>query len=351
MKVLVINPGATSTKVAVVEEEQELLKKSIVHAAQELEGFDRVIDQADFRQRAVLEAVAEGGFRLEDFDAVCGRGGLYRPIPSGTYAVSDRVMQDVDQAPYGEHPSNLGAYLARRIGDLVGIPAFFVDPVCVDEMTEVAHVSGFAEFRRLSQFHALNQKSVGRKAARRLGKSYEEARLIVCHLGGGVSVAAHDHGRVVDVFNVKDEGAMGMDRGGGLPVNQLIDYCYAGRSREEVKRTLGRRSGMLSYVGTTDFREICARVVSGDERFTAAYRALVYQLAKDIGAMAAVLHFEVDAIVYTGGMAYEQFFCDDITAYVGRLAPVLRFPGEEEMRALAEGALRVLHGEAQAERY
>ena len=333
------------------EEEQELLKKSIVHTAQELEGFDRVIDQADFRQRAVLEAVAEGGFRLEDFDAVCGRGGLYRPIPSGTYAVSDRVMQDVEQAPYGEHPSNLGAYLARRIGDLVGIPAFFVDPVCVDEMTEVAHVSGFAEFRRLSQFHALNQKSVGRKAARQLGKSYEEARLIVCHLGGGVSVAAHDHGRVVDVFNVKDEGAMGMDRGGGLPVNQLIDYCYAGRSREEVKRTLGRRSGMLSYVGTTDFREICAGVVSGDERFTAAYRALVYQLAKDIGAMAAVLHFEVDAIVYTGGMAYEQFFCDDITAYVGRLAPVLRFPGEEEMRALAEGALRVLHGEAQAERY
>ena len=351
MKVLVINPGATSTKVAVFEEEQELLKKSIVHTAQELEGFDRVIDQAEFRQRAVLEAVAEGGFRLEDFDAVCGRGGLYRPIPSGTYAVSDRVMQDVEQAPYGEHPSNLGAYLARRIGDLVGIPAFFVDPVCVDEMTEVAHVSGFAEFRRLSQFHALNQKSVGRKAARQLGKSYEEARLIVCHLGGGVSVAAHDHGRVVDVFNVKDEGAMGMDRGGGLPVNQLIDYCYAGRSREEVKRTLGRRSGMLSYVGTTDSREICARVVSGDERFTAAYRALVYQLAKDIGAMAAVLHFEVDAIVYTGGMAYEQFFCDDITAYVGRLAPVLRFPGEEEMRALAEGALRVLHGEAQAETY
>lgn len=351
MKVLVINPGATSTKVAVFEEEQELLKKSIVHTAQELEGFDRVIDQADFRQRAVLEAVAEGGFRLEDFDAVCGRGGLYRPIPSGTYAVSDRVMQDVEQAPYGEHPSNLGAYLARRIGDLVGIPAFFVDPVCVDEMTEVAHVSGFAEFRRLSQFHALNQKSVGRKAARQLGKSYEETRLIVCHLGGGVSVAAHDHGRVVDVFNVKDEGAMGMDRGGGLPVNQLIDYCYAGRSREEVKRTLGRRSGMLSYVGTTDFREICAGVVSGDERFTAAYRALVYQLAKDIGAMAAVLHFEVDAIVYTGGMAYEQFFCDDITAYVGRLAPILRFPGEEEMRALAEGALRVLHGEAQAKAY
>lgn len=351
MKILVINPGATSTKIAVFDEDQQLFKLGIDHSAEELDQFERVIDQADYRREAILSAITSAGYRLSDFDAVCGRGGLYRPIPSGTYAVSDRVMQDVEQAPYGEHPSNLGAYLARRIGDLVGIPAFFVDPVCVDEMTEVAHVSGFAEFRRLSQFHALNQKSVGRKAARQLGKSYEEARLIVCHLGGGVSVAAHDHGRVVDVFNVKDEGAMGMDRGGGLPVNQLIDYCYAGRSREEVKRTLGRRSGMLSYVGTTDFREICARVVSGDERFTAAYRALVYQLAKDIGAMAAVLHFEVDAIVYTGGMAYEQFFCDDITAYVGRLAPVLRFPGEEEMRALAEGALRVLHGEAQAETY
>lgn len=351
MKVLVINPGATSTKVAVFDEETQVYKTTVDHSPQELDRFDRVIDQADYRQQAILDTVAQSGFRLSDFDAVCGRGGLYRPIPSGTYAVNDRVMHDVETAPYGEHPSNLGAYLARRIGDMMGVPAFFVDPVCVDELTEVAHYTGFAPFRRLSQFHALNQKSVGRKAARRLGKSYEEARLIVCHLGGGVSVAAHDHGRVVDVFNVKDEGAMGMDRGGGLPVNQLIDYCYAGRSREEVKRTLGRRSGMLSYVGTTDFREICARVVSGDERFTAAYRALVYQLAKDIGAMAAVLHFDVDAIVYTAGMAYEDFFCDDITAYVGKIAPIIRLPGEEEMRSLAEGALRVLRGQQEAGQY
>ena len=351
MKVLVINPGATSTKVAVFEEEQELLKKSIVHTAQELEGFDRVIDQAELRQRAVLEAVAEGGFRLEDFDAVCGRGGLYRPIPSGTYAVSDRVMQDVEQAPYGEHPSNLGAYLARRIGDLVGIPAFFVDPVCVDEMTEVAHVSGFAEFRRLSQFHALNHKSIGRKAAQELGKAYEDVNLIVCHLGGGVSVGAHRHGRVVDVCNVKDEGSMGMDRAGGLPVNQLIDYCFSGKTKDEVKKTLGRRAGMLSYVGTTDFRVVCARMAEGDAKAAEAYQALVYQLAKDIGAMAAVLHFDVDAIVYTGGMAFGETFCDDITAYVGKIAKVIRLPGEEEMRALAEGALRVLHGQQEAAQY
>ena len=351
MKVLIINPGATSTKIAVFEEDRQLFKLGIDHSAEELDRFEKVIDQADYRKEAILTAVAEAGFQLTDFDAVCGRGGLYRPIPSGTYAVNDKVMADVEAAPYGEHPSNLGAYLAKKIGDMVGIPAFFVDPVCVDEMTDVAHYSGFAEFRRLCLFHALNQKSIGRKAAKELGKKYEEANLIVCHLGGGVSVAAHDHGRVVDVFNVKDEGAMGMDRGGALPVNQLINYCYSGKSKDEVKKILGRRAGMFSYLGTTDFRVICAKVVEGDPKYVEAYQALVYQLSKDIGAMAAVLKFQVDAIVYTGGMAYEQFFCDDITNYVGKLAPVIRLPGEEEMRSLAEGALRVLHGEQEAAVY
>ena len=348
MKVLVINPGATSTKIAVFDEDKQVFKKGIDHSAQELDQFDRVIDQADYRQKAILDAVAESGYQLSDFDAVCGRGGLYRAIPSGTYAVSDAVMRDVEQAPYGEHPSNLGAYLAKKLGDMVGIPAFFVDPVCVDEMTEVAHASGFREIRRQSLFHALNQKATARKAAEPMGKRYEDVKLIVCHLGGGVSVAAHDHGRVVDVFNVKDEGAMGLDRGGSLPVNALINYCYSGKSKEEVKRIFGRQSGMFSYVGTTDFREICAKVVEGDPKFVQAYEALVYQLAKDIGAMAAVLHFDVDAIVYTAGMAYEEFFCNDISKYVAKLAPIIRLPGEEEMRSLAEGALRVLHGEQEA---
>ena len=348
MKVLVINPGATSTKIAVFDEDKQVFKKGIDHSAQELDRFDRVIDQADYRQKAILDAVAESGYQLSDFDAVCGRGGLYRAIPSGTYAVSDAVMRDVEQAPYGEHPSNLGAYLAKKLGDMVGIPAFFVDPVCVDEMTEVAHISGFREFRRQSLFHALNQKATARKAAEQMGKRYEDVKLIVCHLGGGVSVAAHDHGRVVDVFNVKDEGAMGLDRGGSLPVNALINYCYSGKSKEEVKRIFGRQSGMFSYVGTTDFREICAKVVEGDPKFVQAYEALVYQLAKDIDAMAAVLHFDVDAIVYTAGMAYEEFFCNDISKYVAKLAPIIRLPGEEEMRSLAEGALRVLHGEQEA---
>ncbi|MEA5143005.1 MAG: butyrate kinase [Oscillibacter sp.] len=345
MKVLIINPGATSTKVAVFDEETQLFKEGIDHSAEELDQFEHVIDQADYRKQTILKAIEKAGFQLTDFDAVCGRGGLYHAIPSGTYRVNDKVMHDVETAPYGEHPSNLGAYLAKQIGDMAGIPSFFVDPVCVDEMTEVAHYTGFADFRRLCMFHALNQKSIARKAAKQLGKAYEQANLIVCHLGGGVSVAAHEHGRVVDVFNVKDEGSMGMDRGGSLPVNQLVDYCYSGLAKAEVKKILGRRSGIFSYLGTTDFRVVCAKVVEGDPKATEAYRALVYQLAKDVGAMAAVLKFDVDAIVYTGGMAYEQFFCDDISAYVGKIAPVLRMPGEEEMRSLAEGALRVLHGE------
>ena len=351
MKILVINPGATSTKIAVFQDEEQLYKLTIDHSAEELDRFERVIDQADYRREAILSAITNAGYLLSYFDAVCGRGGLYRAIPSGTYAVNDRVMRDVEAAPYGEHPSNLGAYLAKQLGDTVGIPAFFVDPVCVDEMTEVAHCTGFAEFRRRCLFHALNHKSIGRKAAQQLGRTYEEVNLIVCHLGGGVSVGAHQHGRVVDVCNVKDEGAMGMDRGGGLPVNQLIDYCFRGKTRAEVKKTLGRRAGMFSYLGTTDFRVVCARMAEGDQQAAAAYKALVYQLAKDIGTMAAVLHFIVDSFFYTGGMAYEQSFCDDITAYVGRLAPVLRLPGEEEMRSLAEGALRVLRGQQEAGQY
>ena len=350
-KILVINPGSTSTKIGVYEDEQLLFDKTLRHSAEDIAQFNSIAAQKDWRRDLVMRALREQGIDARTLSAVSGRGGLLRPIRGGTYAVNDKVMHDVETAPYGEHPSNLGAYLAKKLGDMVGIPAFFVDPVCVDEMTEVAHYTGFAEFRRLCQFHALNHKSIGRKAAQELGKAYEDVNLIVCHLGGGVSVGAHRHGRVVDVCNVKDEGSMGMDRAGGLPVNQLIDYCFSGKTKDEVKKTLGRRAGMLSYVGTTDFREVCARMAEGDAKAAEAYQALVYQLAKDIGAMAAVLHFDVDAIVYTGGMAFGETFCDDITAYVGKIAKVIRLPGEEEMRALAEGALRVLHGQQEAAQY
>ena len=347
MKILVLNPGATSTKIAVFEEEEEVFKTNIEHRAEDLSPFVHIIDQAPYRRELILRTIREAGYELSDFSAVCGRGGLLRHIPSGTYAVSDRAIADVMDPPYGEHASNLGVLLAKELGDMAGIPAFFVDPVCVDEMTEVAHVSGFKGMQRESFFHALNQKSIARKAAKLLGKPYEACRLIVVHMGGGVSVAAHENGLCVDVYNVKDEGAFGMDRGGSLPVNAVIDLCFSGLTKKEVKKKLGVEAGAFSYVGTRDFREVQRRALEeGDPDCRLVFDAMAYQLAKDVGAMAAVLRYKVDAIVYTGGMAYSDPLTEAISGYVGALAPVIRLPGEEEMRSLAEGALRVLHGES-----
>lgn len=345
MKVLVINPGATSTKIAVFEEETEELRVSIDHSAAELKDFERVADQMPYRKALILDALEKHGVDLHSLDAVCGRGGLFRHIPSGTYGVNDRAIQDILHPFYGEHAANLGAYIAREIADPLGIPAFFVDPVCVDELCDLARISGLKGMVRESFFHALNQKSVARKAAKQLGKPYEELNLIVLHLGGGVSVAAHEKGMVVDNFNVKDDGAMGLDRGGALPVNAVVNLCFSGKTKQEIKKLISSEAGVYSYLGTKDFREIERRALSGDDpEATLIFKALAYQLAKDAGALAAVMRFKVDAIVYTGGMAYSKPFCDELDSYLAPLAKVLRFPGEEEMKSLAEGALRVLHG-------
>ena len=239
MKVLVLNPGATSTKISIFEEENEVFKTNLVHHAADLAPYAHVIDQGPFRKQLILETVEKAGYQMTDFDAVCGRGGLLRHIPSGTYAVSDQAIADVLDPPYGEHASNLGVLLARELGDMAGIPSFFVDPVCVDEMTPVAHVTGFKGMERESFFHALNQKSIARKAAKLLGKTYEEARLIVIHMGGGVSVAAHENGLAVDDFNVKDEGAFGMDRAGSLPVNAMINLCFSRSYQAGSEKTPG----------------------------------------------------------------------------------------------------------------
>lgn len=346
MQVLVINPGATSTKISVFREEEEIFKASINHSSQELAPFTHVVEQESYRKDLILKALDEGGWKMSDFDAVCGRGGLLRHIPSGTYAITDAVIADVMDPPYGEHASNLGVVLSKALADSVGIPSFFVDPVCVDELTPVARVSGFKGMERQSFFHALNQKSIARKAAAQLGRPYEQCRMIVVHLGGGVSVAAHEYGQCIDVFNVKDEGAMGLDRGGSLPVNAVVNLCFSGMTKKDVKKKLGVEAGAYSYVGTKDFREIERKALTeNDPDCRMIFDAMAYQLAKDIGAMAAVLKFQVDAIVYTGGMAYSKAFTEAITAYVGKLAPVIVLPGEEEMKSLAEGALRVLHGE------
>jgi len=345
MQVLILNPGATSTKISVFDETGEIMKRNIAHDPSELSAFLRIIEQKQYRYETICRALEEAGFSLSDFSAVCGRGGLLKPIPSGTYLVNDAAVADIESAKYGEHASNLGALLARELADQVGIPAFFVDPVCTDELEDVARISGFAPLTRISNFHALNHKSTARKAADEIGKPYEELNLIVCHMGGGVSVAAHKKGRVVDVYNVRDEGAFSLDRGGSLPLHQVIDYCYSGISKEEVRRKLTRESGVFSYLGTTDFRFIEERVLAGDEKYKRVAEAMLYQLCKDMGAMAAALRYELDGIVLTGGMANSHWLCSEIRSYMKSLCPIFIYPGEEEMRSLAEGAFRVLYGE------
>ena len=254
MKILVINPGATSTKIAVFDGENEIFRSSVEHAAQDLAHFEHVADQMPYRKALILKALDEGGVSLSSLDAICGRGGLLRHIPSGTYLVTDRVIEDILHPFYGEHAANLGAYIARELADPLGIPAFFVDPVCVDELTELARVSGLKGIERESFFHALNQKSVARKTAKALGKAYEDVNLIVLHLGGGVSVAAHEKGRVVDNYNVKDDGSMGLDRPGALPVNAVVNLCFSGKTKKAIKKLIGSEAGVYSYLGTKDFR-------------------------------------------------------------------------------------------------
>ena len=346
MRILVINPGATSTKIAVYEDETEVFSASLSHAPEELSGFSRVVDQLPLRERLVRSALQNAGYATASFDAVCSRGGLVRHIPSGTYAIDDQVIHDIYHPPFGEHASSLGPLIAHSIAAEAQLPAYLVDPVSVDELQPLARVTGLDGMERESFFHALNQKAVARKAALDLGKPYESLNLIVVHMGGGVSVAAHEKGRVVDVYNVKDEGSFSLDRAGGLPVNALVNLCYSGITKQDLKRKLSFEAGVFSYLGTRDFREVEKRMLEGDEKATLVYHAMAYQHAKDIGAMAAVLRYDVDAILYTGGIANSERFCAEIAGYVEKIAPIHRYPGEEEMRALALGALRVLRGEA-----
>ena len=345
MRLLIINPGATSTKIAVYEDETEAFQESILHTPEAFSGYAHIIDQLPLREELVRASLARAGYTIASFEAVCSRGGLLRHIPSGTYAINEAVIHDIEHPPFGEHASSLGPVIAWSIAKEAGIPAYLVDPVSVDEMQPVARVSGLNGMERESFFHALNQKAVARKAGTDLGRPYEALNLIVVHMGGGVSVAAHEKGRVVDVYNVRDEGSFSLDRAGSLPVNAVVNLCYSGVSKADIKRKLSFESGVFSYLGTHDFREVEQRMLAGEEEATLIFRAMAYQHAKDIGAMAAVLRFAVDAILLTGGIAYSDRFCAEISGYVEKIAPILRYPGEEEMKSLALGALRVLRGE------
>lgn len=353
-RLLAINPGSTSTKIALFSEHDLLLEQVLRHSSEEIGRYQSVADQYEFRREAVLQALQQAGVQVSDLAAVVGRGGLLKPIPGGTYAVNAAMVRDLRAAINGEHASNLGGLLARDIAQTAGIPAFIVDPVVVDELEPAARLTGLPQFTRKSIFHALNQKAIARRAARDLGKDYTELNLIVAHLGGGISVGAHRQGRVVDVNNALDgDGPFSPERAGGLPAGDLVRLCLSGEySQAEIRKLLVGRGGLVAYLGTNDGREVVKAMQAGDERAELVYQAMAYQVAKEIGAAAAALAGQVDAILITGGLAYDRdYLVSWIEQRVSFIAPVRVYPGEDELLALAEGALRVLNGEETAQEY
>ncbi len=353
-RILVINPGSTSTKLAIYEDEKEVLKETIRHSADELKDFKKITDQYEFRKNVILDFVKKAGYDIKSFSAIVGRGGLVRPIPSGTYEVDELMLKELHEGRYGEHASNLGALIANELAKVAGVKAYIVDPVVVDEMMDIAKISGHPDFVRKSIFHALNQKAVARKAAEELGKKYEEVNLVVAHMGGGISIGAHRRGRVVDVNNALDgDGPFTPERSGTLPMTQLIDMCYSGKyTLEDMKKKIKGRGGLVAYLGTNDAMEVQKRISEGDKEAELVYKALAFQVGKWIGKMAMALTEGVDAIVLTGGLAYdERYIVKWIKEMVSFIAPVFVYPGGDEERALALGVLRVLRGEEKAKKY
>jgi butyrate kinase len=351
--ILVINPGSTSTKVAVFRDKEPVFTETLRHSTEELSKYKSIIDQFEFRTQAILNMLKEKGISLSEIDAIVGRGGLLKPIESGTYIVNEKMIEDLKKAERGEHASNLGGIIAYTLAKEHNIPAYIVDPVVVDELEDIARITGMPEIEKSSIFHALNQKAIARRLAADLNKKYEEVNLIIAHLGGGISIGAHKHGRVVDVNDaLNGEGPFSPERAGGLPVLDLVKLCYSGKyTYQEMKKKLIGQGGVVAHLGTNDVREVYKKIEEGDKKAELVLEAMAYQTAKEIGAMAVVLKGHVDAIGITGGIAYNEDFVKRISERVKFIAPVYVYPGEDEMLALAQGAYRVLSGEEKAKMY
>lgn len=353
-RILVINPGSTSTKISVFEDEREVLSQTLRHTSEELAVYPKVADQFAFRKELILAALREASIPVESLSAVIGRGGLIKPVPSGVYEVNEALKRDLIHPPQGEHASNLGGLIAADIADSIeGVKAYIADPVVVDELSDVARIVGHPLFERRSIFHALNQKAVAHVYADRIGKKYEELNLVVAHLGGGISVGAHQKGKVIDVNNALDgEGPYSPERSGTLPAGQLATLCFSGKYTEaEVKKMICGAGGLVSLLGSNNMIELTERAQNGDSKVQLYLEGMFYNVGKGIGAMVAALDGEVDAILLTGGMAHRPTFCAYIRKMCGRFAPIEIFPGEDEMQALSENALRVLKGDLQAHMY
>ncbi|HAH59636.1 MAG: butyrate kinase [Lentimicrobiaceae bacterium] len=353
-RILAINPGSTSTKIAVFQGNNPVFVRTITHSAEELSEFDKVTDQYAFRKEIIYKQLEEAGVEMENIRAVVGRGGLTKPIPSGVYEVNEAMKHDMANSPMGEHASNLGGFIADDIAkSLPNARAFIADPVVVDELSELARVSGHPEFSRKSIFHALNQKAIARQHARSIMRKYEDLNLIVVHLGGGISVGAHQRGLVVDVNQALDgEGPFSPERSGTLPSADLVRLSYSGKfTQKELLQMIKGKGGMTAFLGTNNAYEVEKRAQAGDEHAKFIFEAMAYQVAKTIGAMSTVLKGEVDSILITGGIAHSKWFVNQVIERVYKIAPVHVYPGEDEMRALAMNGLMVLKGEVEVKEY
>lgn len=354
IRILAINPGSTSTKFAVYFGAECKLKKILRHSIEELSLYDNIIDQFEFRKGLIIDALVEEGFDVDKIKYIIGRGGLTYPLKSGVYLVSNRMLEHARAGIYGQHASNLGPLIADYIAlQIPGAHAYVADPVVVDELEDIARFSGHPLFQRRSIFHALNQKATARIHARKSGLKYEDMNLIVVHLGGGISVGAHQHGKVVDVNNALDgEGPFSPERSGTLPAGQLIDLCFSGKfEKEEIRRMVIGEGGYVAYLGTNDAQEVENRAKNGEEKAQQIQDALGYQVSKAIGEMAVVLNGKVDGILLTGGLAYSQYLTDFIKSKVSFISTVYVYPGEDELEALAMNALRVATGETEPLKY
>jgi butyrate kinase len=352
--ILAINPGSTSTKFSLFEEEELVFEKSLRHSTEELENFDKITDQFHFRKDLIMKELTERKIDSARIAAVVGRGGLVKPIESGIYEVNQRMKDDLRDGFLGQHASNLGGLIADDIASsLCCAKAYIVDPVVVDELQAIARISGHPEIERKSIFHALNQKAVARIYAGSVGRKYEELSLVIAHMGGGVSVGAHKNGKVIDVNNaLNGDGPFSPERSGGLPSGQLVDLCFSGRfSKDELKTMLTGKGGMMAYLGTNNFIEVCKMAEDGNEKALLIRNAASYQIGKEIGAMAAVLNGKVDAIILTGGMAYQDANIKGIRSMVDFIAEVVVYPGEDELKALAFNGLLALDGKIEIKTY
>lgn len=351
-KILIINPGSTSTKIGVYEDETQVMEETLRHSTEEIAQYASIYDQKDFRKDVIVSVLKEKGVDLNDIDVVVGRGGLLKPIPGGTYETTPELLEDLKIGKQGQHASNLGGILAKEIASEINVPSYIVDPVVVDELQDVARLSGHPEMPRISIFHALNQKAVAKRYAKETGKAYEDLNLIVVHMGGGVSVGAHKNGKVIDVANALDgDGPFSPERAGGLPSGALMKLCFSGKyTQAEIGKMINGNGGFNAYVGTNDMRDL-VKMAETDDNAKLVMDAFHYQLVKEIGAMAVVLGGKVDQIILTGGIAYNAITQNTMKESVEWIAPVTVYPGEDELLALAQGAIRVMSGEEEAMKY